>query len=435
MKKNVAYCTFFLAGFSVSRAFADAGGAFAESSKTAALANAVTARPGDATTLLLNPAGLPDAKEASVSFGGHADFLSLSWRGAGVGGDPTSHDDGRTFGGFSFAAATPLPGPAWARSIAVGVALDVPAAYLLHIHVPVRLDDPVSPMYDGPPDRIAGAFAIGYKIFPRIAIGLGFAISPSLSLPTYVTYAAGRGPNVNDNVEVRIDSSLDLSASPFFGIRAQPFDWLGLSLVYRDTQASRAQGTQTTIAGGIVANDPIDFYEMWDPASVVVGAAFTPNKRVSLSLDVAWHKWSDFRTAFDQPLAAPYGFNDTVSIASGVEVAFAKRALLLRAGLGVDPSPIPTQTGTTNYLGANTFIAAVGAGVDFRPHLPMMIDTHLRLRASALQTAMKNPNALPDSDPTTPGTQIDEIAYPGFRSQATMFEAGLTTTFFLGGSK
>ena len=430
----VALCTFFLANFSALRAFADAGGAFAESSRTASLADAVTARPGDATTVLLNPAGLVDAREANVSFGGHADFLSLSWQTLG---SPTTNDDGRTFGGFSFAAATPLPGPAWARNVAVGVALDVPAAYLLHIHVPVRLDEPSSPTYDGPPDRIAAAFAVGYRIIPRVSIGVGFALSPSLSLPTYVTYQAGRGPNVNDNVEVRIDSSLDLSAAPFFGLRAQPFDWLALSIVYRDTQASRAQGTQTTVAGGIVATNPIDFFQMWDPASVVVGAALSPNKRVSLSVDVAWHKWSDFRDAFDEALPAPYAFNDTVSVASGVEVALT-HALRVRGGIGVEPTPIPTQSGVTNYLGSNTIVGALGAGFDFRrtnAKLPFVIDAHVRVRASAPQSAVKDPNALPDSDPSTPGTQIDELAYPGFRSQATMLQLGLTTTFYLGAVK
>ena len=425
----VVFCTLFFA----RGARADAGGAFAESSRTASLANAVTARPGDATTLLLNPAGLADSKAASVSFGGHADFVALTWQGVG---DPNVHDDSRAFGGFSFAAATPLPGPAWARSIAIGIALDVPAQYLLHIHVPVRLDEPASPIYDGPPDRIAGALALAYTIFPRIKVGMGFAISPSLSLPTYVNYVAGRGPNVNDNVEVRIDSSLNLSAVPFFGLRAQPLDWLGVSLVYRDMQASRAQGTQTTIAGGIIASDPIDFFQMWDPASVVVGAAVAPSKRVSISLDVAWHKWSDFRTAFDQTLLPPYQFHDTVSVASGVEVSLG-HGWLARGGVSVEPSPIPAQTGATNYLGSHTFVGALGAGLDFRQisHIPMIIDAHFRARLSPTQTVNKDASALPDSDPVLSGTQIDEIAYPGFHSQAMMFQGGLTTTFFLGGAK
>ncbi len=412
---------------------AAAGTAFSETSRVASLADAVTARPGDAGSILLNPAGLADLKEGMLVVGGHGDAVSQWFQRTG---DPTAQDRSRGFGAFSFAAATPLPGPPWARGIVVGMAIDVPAQYLLHINVPARLDQPISPIYDGRPDRIAGVFALGVKVFPRIEIGAGFALSPSLTLPTSVQYVPGRGPNVNDNVEVRLDSSLDLAAAPFMGIRAQPFDWLGLSLVYRDQQASRATGTQMTVAGGIQASDPIDFFQMWDPATVVFGAYVAPTKRVSLSLDVAWHNWSAFRTGFDTPLAAPYQLHDTVTVASGLELKLA-RGFALRGGVGVEPSPLPTQSGQTNYLGASTLVLALGAGLDFRPiaHLPFTVDVHMRQRIEGLESATKDPNVLPDADPTLPGNQIDNMGYPGFRSRTFMVQAGLTATFFLGGGK
>ncbi len=442
MKRALAIATVFATVGLGRDARATAGTAFSETSRSASLADAVSARPGDAGTILSNPAGLGDLKEAMVLFGSHADYVAQWFRPVG---DNASQDRRRGFGGFSFAAATPLPGPAWARNIGAGFALDLPAQYLLHIDVPTRIDQPTSPIYDGRPDRIAAVFALGFRIFPRIEIGAGFALSPSLSLPTNVKYVAGRSPNVNDdpgksptgdNVEVRIDSSLDLSAAPFFGLRAQPFDWLAVSLVYRDTQASRATGTQTTVAGGIVASDPIDFFEMWDPATVVVGACAWPTRNVSVSLDVTWRKWSDFRTAFDQVLIPPYQLNDTVSIASGIEARRGPWAV--RGGIGFEPSPIPAQTGDTNYLGGNTLVLALGGGIDLRRHkwsLPVVIDAHVRARIDAAESARKNPSALSDADSTLPGTQIDNMGFPGFRSQALMIQAGLTATFFLGGGK
>lgn len=287
---------------------AAAGTAFAETSRVAGLADAVTARPGDAGSILLNPAGLADLKEGMIVVGGQGDYVS-QW--LQVTGNPMSQDRSRGFGAFSFCAATPLPGPPWAHAIAVGMALDLPAQYLLHINVPVRLDQPISPMYDGPPDRLASVFALAVKVLPRVSIGAGFALAPSLSLPTTVQYVAGRSPNVNDNVEVRLDDSLNLAATPFVGLRVQPYDWLGLSLVYRDVQASHATAQQTTTAGGIVSAETINFFEMWDPASLVFGANVAFTKKLSLSLDVAWHKWSDFGPGsirrFAQPLprAAP----------------------------------------------------------------------------------------------------------------------------------
>lgn len=411
---------------------ADAGAAYAETSRVASMADAVSARPGDAGTIVINPAGLADLEEGQVVFGGHGDFVSQWYQRTG---DPTATDRSRGFGGIAFAAATPLPGPSWLRRFGVGVALDAPAQYLLHINVPVRVDQPSSPFYDGRPDKIAAAFALGYRPIHGLDLGVGFAIAPTLSLPTLVQYQAGRAPSVNDNVEVRIDSSLDLAVVPFLGVRAQPADWLGLSLVWRESQVSRATGTQTTQAGGILAPDKIAFFQMWEPATVVVGTAFTPSRDVSFSLDVTWRKWSDFRTGFDEELKAPYRFNDTLSVASGVELKIPQTGWAIRGGAGVEPSPIPSQTGVTNYLGADTFIASVGAGYDFRPFrkLPVVIDAHVRARIGATQSVTKDVSAMPDADPTLPGTQINDMGFPGFRSQATMIQGGLTATFFVGG--
>ncbi len=425
--------TFLFALLAPSLAHAAAGAAFAETSKSASMADAVTARPGDAGTLVTNPAGIADLKEAQIVVGAHGDFVSQWMQRTG---DPASVDRSRGFGGGTFAAATPLPGPNWLRHFGFGVALDVPAQYLLHLHIPTRTDEPTSPIYDGRPDKISAAFALGYRIIPGLELGVGFAISPTLTLPTLVQYQAGRAPNVNDNVEVRIDSSLDLAVVPFLGLRVQPTDWLGLALVYRDAQISRATGTQTTAAGGILAPDGIAFFQMWEPATVVIGASLSPTKRFSVSLDVTWRKWSDFRTAFDEPLLPPYAFNDTLSISSGIEAKVAK-GFFVRGGVGFEPTPIPAQTGTTNYLGANTIIGALGAGLDFRElkGLPFIVDAHVRMRADATQSVTKNVAAMPDSDPTTAGTQIDNMGFPGFRSQAIMFQGGVTATFFLGGTK
>jgi len=419
--------------FASPLAHAAAGAAFGETSRVAALGDAVTARPGDPGTLELNPAGLGDSKEASFLFGGHADYVSQWMQRAG---DPASQDRSRGFGGFYLAAATPLPGPAWARRVGVGFALDMPAQYLLHLDIPVRADQPIAPTYDSRPDRLAGAFALGVKVLPRVELGAGFAFTPSLAEPALITYHAGRAPNVNGNVEVRIDTTLDTQVSPYLGLRAQPFDWLALSLVWRDAQISRASGQQTTSAAGISAAGPFNFYQLWDPATVVVGTAFFPTKRVSLSLDVAWQGWSQFHDGFDQPLPGAIQFHDTVTVSSGVEIDL-PRGVALRGGLAFEPSPIPEQTGETNYLGGNALTLALGAGFDFRAlaKLPFAIDAHVRLRGEAAESATKIASSLPDADPQLAGAQIDNMGYPGFRSQAFLMEAGLTATIFIGGRR
>ena len=409
-----------------ARARADAGMAFSESSRAAALGDAVSARPGDATTMLENPAGLADLKEPVVVLGGHADHLSQWYARTGE-----SHQDmSRTFGGFSFAAATPLPGPSFLKRFRVGLALDVPAAYILRVDVPVRYDTPQSPLYDGRPDRMSGLGAIAFEATKWLNFGAGVAITPSLDTPTDVRYVAGRDKSVDKSVIVRLDRSLDMSVAPFIGVRAQPLTDLGVALSYRTAQFSRAQGSQRTTAGGIVADDPIDFYEFWDPAMLTFGATLGRDYGWSLSTDLVWNRWSDFKTGFDRDPSP--GFHDTVTLKSGVE--YRRNFWAVRGGFAFDPSPIPEQTGDSNYIGADAMTYALGGGLDFRRllHVPFSLDAHARARLGAKQTAHKDIGELSDADADAPGKQIGNLGYPGFSSRSTIVQAGLTLTIFVG---
>jgi hypothetical protein len=405
---------------------ADAGTAFSESSRAAALGDAVSARPGDATTMLENPAGLADLREPVVVLGGHVDHLSQNFARAGE----AEQDLGRSFGGFSFAAATPLPGPEWLRRFRVGVALDLPAQYALRVNVPVRYDMPQSPLYDGRPDRLSGLGTIAFHAAKWLNFGAGVVLTPSLDTPTSVMYVAGRDTSVDKSVEVRLDRSLDTSVAPFLGARVMPRDDLAFAIAFRTAQFSRAGGSQSTVAGGIIADDPIDFYEFWDPAMLTFGGAVGPFSGWSISADVTWSAWSQFKSGFDTDVTP--AFHDTLSLKSGVE--WQKKWWALRAGYQFDPSPIPEQVGDTNYLGANAMTYALGGGVDLRKlaHLPFMIDGHVRARLGATETAHKDPNVLSDADGDTPGKQIANLGYPGFTSRSAIVQAGLSITIFVG---
>jgi long-chain fatty acid transport protein len=413
-----------------SRAHAMAGTAFSESSRAASLAGAVTALPGDASTLTINPAGLADVREPTMMIGAHIDRLD-SWFART--GEP--HDDrSRTFGGFGVAIATPLPGPEWLQRVRVGFALDVPAQHALRVSVSDRADAPTSPIYDGPPDRMAASLALAAPIFDRFRLGAGLSIVPSLDAPTDVSYVAGRDPNVDRAVLVRLDRTLQMGVSPFIGMRVDPLDFLSAAVVYRDASISRASGSQRTVAGGILANDPVDFYSQWAPAELAFGVGAGPFARLMLDCDVTLHRWSKTKSGFDRELDQPY--KDVWSVRAGAEWR-ATKLFTVRGGAAYEPTPIPKQVGVTNYLGADTFVLAVGAGFDLRAltGAPLAIDAHARARIGATQTATKNPGALPDAQPDTPGQQIDNIGYPGFASHANAYQLGITFTVFIGKEK
>lgn len=410
------------------RAPAAAGTALGETSRAAALANAVSARPGDAGTMLLNPAGLADVRgPVFVVLGGLGRFEQWFARTG-----EAAEDRSRAFGSFGLALATPLPGPAWLRRVRIGVALDLPFEHALRVSVPVRLDQPSSPLYDGRPERMSAIGAFAVELAEHFRVGMGVQLTPSLDTPTEVTYVAGRDKSVDKSVEVRLDRDLALEVSPFFGVRVQPTEATAIAVVYRDASVSRARGTQRTVAGGIVADDPIDFFQLWDPPELVLGGAWQFAQKWSVSADFTLHEWSQNRSGFDRPLDPPY--RDTASLRAGLEWK-ARPWLLARAGWAVEPAPVREQVGATNHLAPSTTTLAAGAGVDLRPlvRVPVLVDLHVRARVGAQQSAHKDPAALPDSNADLPGQQIDNLGFPGFRAGSSAVQLGVTLTVFLAG--
>lgn len=397
---------------------AGAGTAFADTARVTALGYAVTARTGDAGTMLRNPAGLTDVRQPQVLVSAQALGLVASFARAG---EP-AEDRSRLLGSWGIAAATPLPGVL--ADVKVGFALDVPAGYVLRVAVPVRGDEPSSPVYDGRPDRASALFAVAFPLFGVLRVGAGVAVVPSLATPTTVRYVAGRDSTVDRNVVVRLDRDLDVGFVPFFGLRTTPTPRFSLGFSWRGASYSRATGSQRTIAGGILADDPIDFFQFWDPETLALGAAWVLGPRASISADVALARWSRFRSGRDGDVAPR--FRDTLAVRSSIELT-ATRWLVVRAGGGFESNPVPEQSLATNYLGASTTMLAAGAGADLRTlHVPLAIDLQLSGFFGPAQTATKL---------THPGETVDDLGYPAFRATASAVHFGATVTFFAGGSR
>ncbi|MBK8997655.1 MAG: hypothetical protein IPM35_18155 [Myxococcales bacterium] len=412
-------------------AHATSGTAFGESARVAALGTAVVGRPGDAGSIRENPGGLGDVAEPQVMLGASVGRLSIGFARNGE----AETERARWLGGFGIAVATPLPGPDWLRRLRVGLALYMPAEYALRVSVDERVDQPKSPIYDGRPDRMSALAALGYELLPQLKLGAGIVMAPTLATPTEVSYDADRADGVEKDVMVRLDRDLEMDVSPFFGVRAQPIEKLGVGLTYRAASVSRAGGNQRTVAGGILADDPIDYYQFWDPAELVLGVAAGPFAGVSASADAGWARWSKFRSGFNREIDAP--FEDTLNLRAGLEWQTLPW-LAARGGWSLEPSPIPEQTGDENYLGADTHVVALGAGANLRelwPRVPVAVDVFGRMHLRGTQHADKDPTELTDASESLPGQQIDNLGYPGFSSTASFWQIGLSLTLFVGREK
>ncbi len=407
--------------------WAGSGALFGEASRTAGLADAVTARPGELSAIFFNPGALADLPQAMVSLGGHVGGLQLYFQRHGE----SEQDMSRVVGGWGVAVGTPLFGPWWLREFRFGLALHVPGQHALKLRAPTRPDEPSFLMYGDRAERTALAACLSVRLFDRIGIGAGVSLTPTLYTPTLVSYQPGRGPSAEDNVVVDLERELHIEASATFGIRAQVHDRLALGMAYRQHVTTSAEGPNDVQAGSLLVDDRIDFYDFLEPDEIALGVAAFPDRNWSLSLDLVRARWSQYRTIHNNtPRPA---LSDVHNLRFGAEYRVLP-SVAVRVGYAFEPSPVPEQQADTNLLDGDRHVIAVGSGLDLRPlgWGPLRLDGHLRAHVMHSQQADKDAAQLSDADPEQAGTQIGNLGYPGFSAGGYVLEGGLTLTVFLG---
>lgn len=418
----LALAALIAAAASATPARADAGATLGEPSRTAALAGASTARV-DTAAIHVNPGALAHAPRSTLALHAHLGRLDLWWARRG---EP-ARELRRTPSGFGGALLVRLPGPEWLRRVRLGAAAHVGSRYALRITAPNRRDVPSFPLYGDRVARTALTASLGIELPAGLGIGGGYTLTPTLIAPTLVTFDARRGETPDEGVEVSLERQLRIEGSALAGARWRATRWLALGLAWRQRVTAAARGDNDTRAGPVVVDAEIDFYEMFAPQQLAFGVLLRPLPSLSVSADVVWARWSGYRTIHNEdPEPA---FDDVVDTRIGVEwkpLDF----WTVRAGYGFEPTPVPPQRGTSNFLDSDRHVLGLGLGLDLEPRgwARMRVDLHARWHVLESRRTAKDRDALPDADPDRPGTQIDNLGYPGLRSGGTVAQGGITVT-------
>lgn len=270
-------------------------------------------------------------------------------------------------------------------------------------------------------------------------------------------------PEVSGNIVMQIDEAhistknrlapnlgllVNLGAFVPYGTKA--YDLLqnfSFGLVYRGTWGVPTSADVTAVANGRVRFDdqevlvsqltdgPIemeiaDVLAFYNPPQIAFGARGGPGWLIA-SFDLTWAKWSGF-----QELMTPYNtmsinslagtsitvqtgselpppaFKNTVTPRFGVEATkanitapavFGSFKVMGRAGFSYVPSPVPDQTGLTNYMDSNRWVVAGGAGLELE-HIrgfsngPVRLDIGGQVHVLNRRTVWKDPSLLSDKD-------------------------------------
>jgi hypothetical protein len=172
-----------------------------------------------------------------------------------------------------------------------------------------------------------------------------------------------------------------------------------------------------------------DLTAFYNPPTVTVGLS-GGHGPIQASFDAKWTGWSGF-TELTVPSAAfqidsiagtsisvrlaeelpPPAFQDTWSFAGAVDgVAVLKRglkgvdtiALRARGGYAWVPTPVPPQTGRTNYMDADRHVGALGLGLELGKSPvskgPLRIDVGVQLHGLVRNTVTKDASLVADVD-------------------------------------
>lgn len=375
-----------------SRAAASPADTFGLGSRSTALGSAVSADVRDFSASYYNPSGLALARGLDLTAGYYYASHSLEMNGHDSRVDPVR----------GIVGGLVAPGSIGFLPFAFGIATFLPDDRLSRARAS-RQEDPRWVLYDNRTQLIFISANLAIRPVEWLSIGGGltylaatrgaFGISGTAVLP------AGNRTEYDSQLRHEVDADLTTERYPQFGVTLRPTERLDLALVYRHQAAieldvdAELSGTVDATLIKVPARYTLDSYTVnaFIPRQIVLGESFRPVDELSINLDLKWVEWSAFkspvsrsRTTLDvnvppglielPPNPKPTqleepGFSNRIVPELGVEYRLEVTrdlVLPLRAGYVYERSPVPDQTGVTNYVDTDRHVLSFGTGVVLR---------------------------------------------------------------------
>jgi hypothetical protein len=287
------------------------------------------------------------------------------------------------------------------------------------------------------------AFGGGVRVLDNLAVGATFTLSlaNNAAAPVYVS-------NLNNLDTVLLDSDIAVEAAvaPHFGVAWDPLKRLRVIGTLHTEQAFKiSTGFNYTLATGDEQSTTLHFTHSYMPLTVAAGGTWKfhdPGERgLAATAVVSWAHWSAYRDRHDVNPGGEYPWADTLSAAAGVRYDLG--ALQARLDATYVPTPVPPQTGRSNYVDSDRFGAAGGverrfvlwgnkftAGVDLLAH--RVVHRHVTKFVDPTNPELTR-DEVPDDAvdvlgtavPNRAGLQTNNPGFPGFASGGWILGSGV----------
>ena len=360
--------------------------AFGFGARGIALGGAMTALANDYSANYYNPAGLASDDKLRLEFG----YIYVDPRLRINGGDQNVDRSYGVQGGLV------MPGRIFGRNVAFSVALFLPAERISRIRA-LPQQQPRWVLYDNNPQRLVITTSVGFEVVPNLMLGVGL----SYLSDTRGTLDMSGLVSIQDSEQTSLFSAVDVDLSavryPSAGLLWTPGEHARIGIGFRE-RFSLDLDLGVNVGGDVAPLFPgepplvIDAAfnllttntNLFSPRQLSAGFAWDGGRWLAV-VDLTWAQWSQF----DPPVSTididlqldpldfviPPGetiidpdFHDILITRVGGEfdvVDTTHFGLTARAGYFWEPSPVPDQTGRTNYIDNDKHGGSLGLGFRF----------------------------------------------------------------------
>ena len=413
------------------------------------MGNAQTALAHDSTGVYYNPAAMALAERTSISLGFIYNHVGLSTSDLTKHGTDFDISDIDPLYGYSLGFCLPLKGNLRGKA-AIGV-----VAYFLGdwYYAKTRsqeLNEPEFIIDQVRSRRQETAVAIAYRPLRIISLGFGLHLTPhgygttliGLDLPLLRGESGALPPEFVVNWELKSKIAMEggihlkFTENFQFGVNIRQ----GIDLLYSIPVEMELTNINILGIDSQTAQTKVISHINYTPLHINMGLFYAPLPRLRLAGDLYWYKWDGF------PNPAPTlkissdlgevvipdnpdpGFSNTISPNLGIEYELS-RLITLRGGYSFVPSPVPEQTGETNFLDGDRHILTLGSGLFFRDPFDLFpekirMDIHFQYHAISGQTIRKSTGL---SDAYDERTRLGEYPYSlQYETSGDIFGGGIT---------
>jgi hypothetical protein len=200
----------------------------------------------------------------------------------------------------------------------------------------------------------------GFRLSKAFSLGAGATIGlkTNVSAATYVADTGDLG-----KILIDMDAPVNVGVAPYFGLTYTPTDRLRVSAsVHTPQRVELGSQFKFLLSNGVEQSSGITLVLDYMPWQVSSGASYDllrdATRTLSVSGSVLYARWSEYLDRHGFKPTPAYAWADTLSPTIGVRYHIDRLSTFL--DLAYAPTPVPPQTGRTNYVDTDRFSSSIG---------------------------------------------------------------------------